>query len=129
MSLPLTNTNFKNCWFKPRTRATARKLPKLIKFLFKSLLKIYFKFNTRLVHFFVGTKIGFAFYVLCIVYHFYSHNDINNTILANFNTFLFYLIINTSVGLWFLLKIPFSRRFLEGLLTKKYLIRYLGKYN
>ena len=114
--MPLNN--FRNWWYK---------FPQLIKFIFEYCLKVYFKFHIRLVHFFIETKVGFLFYVFCVFYGFFGHNQ-TPVPASNFFAALFALyILESSIELWILVKIPFSRKFLEKLLTRQYIIRYLGE--
>jgi hypothetical protein len=116
--MSLNNTNFKNWLYK---------LPQRLEFILEYCFTIYLKCHIRLVHFFIKTKIGFLFYVFCVLYGFFGHDE---TIapLSNFIAAVFALyILESSIELWILVKIPVSREFLEKLLTREYIIKYLGE--
>ncbi len=94
----------------------------------KYSLKIFFKLHIRFAHFFIETTIGITFYTFCVLYGLFGCDGTNcqasNTFAGLFALYTF----GTIIVLWFLLKFPLSRPFLEELLTKDYIIKYLGKY-
>jgi hypothetical protein len=89
----LKNTNLKN-WFK---------LPELISFIFISFLKIYFKFNIKILYLVSNTIIGYSFFIIFMFYGFC--NSINCLIISNFSVLFVFYIIKNIIELWLLLKI------------------------
>ena len=90
------------------------------------IIAIYFKFQIRLVYLFMTSSSFYLLYIYLVAYGLYggSISGYNNTHLVAF-CIVFYLI-GTIIELYILCKIPMTRKFLDNLLTKQYIIKYLG---
>jgi len=87
------------------------------------------KFNIRLLHFFGKTKIGYSFYLFAVLYGLFGCSNSENCHDSHiFATFFVLYIISTAIEIWFLVKIPFTRKILDELLTKEYILKYLSEY-
>lgn len=118
--MTLKNTNLKNWWFK---------IFKLIEFIFKYCLKMYLKLHIILIYFFIETKIGYSFYLFFVLYGFFGFDETNYHESHDFASLFVLYIIKTTIELWLLFTIPFTKKYLDQLLTEKYIVRYLGGYN
>jgi len=97
---------------------------------FTKINKFLFTIDVKLIYFFSDTLIGYVFYIFCIFYGFFgctnSNGNCNIThgLAAVFVIFMIGLVIQT----YALVKIPFTRAYLENLVGKDFLEKYLGKY-
>jgi hypothetical protein len=111
--MPLNKINFRNF---------------LNMLFYNDILKILVKFDIRLLCFFSDNIFGYGFYLWCLFYGFFgcSRDDctISHSLAALFVLFLFGLMLQTYI----LLKIPFTREYLENLVGQSYIEKYLGKY-
>lgn len=93
-----------------------------------SYTKFLFKCDLRIISFFADNLFNYAFYIFCIFYGFFGCISPNcvltNSLAAIFVAFLIGLVIQTYI----LIKIPFTRAYLENLVSKNYIEKYLGKY-
>lgn len=92
------------------------------------IIKFLFVIDLKLIYFFSDTLVRYIFYIFCIFYGFFGcTNDncnITHSLAAIFVVFMIGLVIQTYV----LMKIPFTRAYLENLVGKDFLEKYLGKY-
>ena len=95
----------------------------------KLLLKLSFKLDLKLLYFFSDNLVGYLFYIFCIFYGFFgcqSENcDPTHLVAMLFSLFMMGLMIQTYI----LLKIPYTRDYLQNLVGKEYIEQYLGKYS
>lgn len=95
---------------------------------FKRINKFLFTIDIKLIYFFSDTLVGYSFYIFCMFYGFFGcTNDncnITHSLAAIFVVFMIGLVIQTYI----LVKIPFARDYLENLVGKDLLEKYLGKY-
>ena len=102
-----------------------------IKLSVKVTVIFYLKFNIILIHFFIETKIGYSFYLFCLLYGFFGCSNTQNSscyITDVLATLLVLYVMSTIVELWFLVKIPFTRKILDNLLTKEYVFKNLNDH-
>ncbi len=90
--------------------------------------KLYLKLHIPLIYFLIETKFGYSFYFFLILYGFFSCNGINCHAANTFAAFFVLYIIQSAFELLMLFKIPFTRKILEDLLTKKYILSYFNEY-
>ena len=106
------------CWF-------------IIKPFMRFTVIFYLKFNIILIHFFIETKIGYSLYFFCLLYGLFGCSDTQDSSCHVSNvlaTLLVLYIMSTIVELWFLVKIPFTRKMLDNLLTKEYVLKDLNDH-
>ena len=106
------------CWF-------------IIKPFMRFTVIFYLKFNIRLIRFFIETKIGYSLYFFCLLYGLFGCSDTQDSSCHVSNvlaTLLVLYIMSTIVELWFLVKIPFTRKMLDNLLTKEYVLKDLNDH-
>ena len=90
---------------------------------------LYLKVNIRLIHFFIETKIGFSLFLFLMIYGLFGCTNSENCKLSHALALYFILyLMSTIVEFWFLVKIPFTRKILDELLTKAYIVKYLGEH-
>lgn len=91
-------------------------------------MKITFKVQLKIIWFFTNTLIGYALFVFLFIYGFFGclHGECmpSNSISALIAT----VIIYSTLELYILVKIPFTREYLENLLGKDFIIAHLGQY-
>lgn len=93
------------------------------------ILKIYFKFTIRLVHFFTENTLAYLLYIFLIAYGCYGGRDTNVYEPSHFIAFFIVLYLwGSAFELYVLCKIPKTRRFLDNLVTKEYVTKYLGEH-
>lgn len=103
-------------------------LPKLKSFI-KFYVTLYFKLHIRSVHFFSRTYLGFGFYLFCFFYGFFGCHGTNCN-LSNFLAGYFALLmISLSAEIFFLVKVPITRKWIGQLVGEDYIIKYLGKFS
>ncbi len=93
-----------------------------------SLFKIYFSIDIKLIYFFSDTLPGYLFYLFCIFYGFFGCTGENCTITHSLAAIFVVIMIGLVIQTYILVKIPFTRKYLENLVGKDYLEKYLGKY-
>jgi hypothetical protein len=95
---------------------------------FFKLFKLSMIFDIKLIYYFSSFFPGYLFYLFCIFYGFFGCSGENchvtHGLACGFALFMVGLVIQT----YLLLKIPYTRNFLENLIGKSYLIKYLGEY-
>ena len=95
---------------------------------FNLINKFFFTIDIKLIYFFSDTLAGYIFYIFCIFYGFFGctgdNCNITHSLAAIFVVFMIGLVIQT----YALVKIPFTREYLENLVGKDVLEKYLGKY-
>jgi hypothetical protein len=95
---------------------------------FKKIYKFFFIIDLKLIYFFSDTLVGYIFYIFCTFYGFFGCTGdncrITHSLAAIFVVFMIGLVIQTYV----LVKIPFTRHYLENLVSKDFIEKYLGKY-
>ena len=101
---------------------------KLLYSTFNAINKFFFTIDMKLIYFFSDNPFGYAFYIFCIFYGFFGCTGDNckmtHSLAAIFVVFMIGLVIQT----YALVKIPFTREYLENLLGKDFIEKYLGKY-
>lgn len=92
------------------------------------IMKFFFTIEIKLIYFFADILPGYIFYIFCIFYGFFGcvgdNCNITHSLAAIFVIFMIGLVIQT----YALVKIPFTHKYLEHLLNKDFLEKYLGKY-
>ncbi len=89
---------------------------------------LYFELHIRLVHFFSKTMIGYSFYIFCFFYGFFGCHGTtcgSSNLLASYFAVI---MISLSSEIWFIVKIPITRKWLAQLVGEDYIIKYLGEY-
>ena len=101
-----------------------------IKLSVKVTTIFYLKFNIRLTHFFIETKIGYSFFLFSTLYGLFGCSSAETCHVTHaLATLLVLYIMSTVAELWFLVKIPFTRKILDQLLTKEYILKYMGEHS
>ena len=87
---------------------------------YNDILRLLIKIDIRLLCFF-SSKFGYGFYLWCMVYAFFgctgNECKISHSLAAIFVLFLIGLMLQTYI----LLKIPFTRQYLENLVRQSYI--------
>ena len=93
------------------------------------VLKIYFKFNIRLLHLFTENRFFYLIYTFLVLYGFYGCKGKVECSISHHIAFLvvIYFII-TSIFMLLICKIPRTRHFLDFLVGEAYVIKYLGPF-
>ena len=92
-------------------------------------IELFVKFDLQLLRFFSDNIFGYSFYIFCLFYGFFGCNhdvnpcNITHSLAAIFVCFLSGLMVQTYI----LVKIPFTRQYLENLVGKQYIENCLGK--
>ena len=84
--------------------------------------------HISLIYFFIETKIGYSFYIFCVLYGLFGCDKTNCYVSNIFAIFFVLYIISTVVELWFLVKIPFIRKILDNFLTKEYILKHFNDH-
>ena len=78
------------------------------------------------------TFLGFSFYLFCCVYSKYGFSVSleKNTFLSSYFLAAIWVacVMFLALFLWLCAKIPFTRRFLDNLVTPEYVLKYMGKF-
>ena len=98
--------------------------------LYNNFIKNLFKIDLRLISFFSDNLFGYAFYLFCLIYGFFgcSSNDNNCTIFHSLAAIFVCCLIGLTIQTYALVKIPYTKAYLENLIGKNYIEQYLGKY-
>ena len=99
----------------------------LVKIYVKNFLYYSIKFDIRLIHFFSENVYGYAFYNFAIIFGFFTNS--NFFMFTCFCQLFVCFMLGTVVQTYVLLKIPYTRKFLENLLSIDYIEKYLGKFS
>ena len=96
----------------------------ILKKFFLLILAIYLKINIRILHLFINSFLSYLVYIFLVAYSLYGvkGSDCNNTHVVSIFITSYFVI--TSVKLYVLCKVPVTRKFLDDLLTKEYIIKY-----
>jgi hypothetical protein len=73
-------------------------------------------------------NVGYIFYIKCIFYGFFGCTNDNWSITHSLAAFFVLFMIGLVIQTYVLVKIPFTRGYLESLVKKDFLEKYLGKY-
>ena len=99
----------------------------LNKLIYNDILRFLVKTDIRLLCFF-STKFGYGFYLWCILYGFFGCSNNECTIFHSLAAIFVLFLIGLMLQTYILLKIPFTRQYLENLVGQSYIEKYLGKY-
>lgn len=106
-----------------------KKFKKLITLLTTNFyVKFLFKCDLKLISFFSDNLFGYIFYIFCIFYGFFGCQSENCNITHSLATIFVLTMIGLVLQTYILVKIPFTRDYLENLLGKNYIENHLGKY-
>ena len=96
--------------------------------LFNVIIRFFFTIDIKLISFFSDNLAGYIFYIFCIFYGFFGcvgdNCNITHSLAAIFVVFMIGLVIQT----YGLVKIPFTREYLENLVKKDFIEKHLGNY-
>ena len=93
------------------------------------IFKLYFKVNIRLLHFITENMFGYLVYLFVMVYGTYGGRDTGVYETSHYiSLFITMYLLGQAVELYVLCKIPFTRKLLDNLLTKEYILKYLGEH-
>jgi len=95
---------------------------------FHAINKFLFTIDIKLIYFFSNTLIGYIFYIFCIFYGFFGCTGDNCNIMHSLAAIFVVSMIGLVIQTYALVKIPFTRAYLENLVGKNSLDKYLGKY-
>ena len=101
----------------------------IIKKGFLLLAKIYFKAHIRLLHFLTENTFAYLIYIFLAAYGSYGGKDTGVYELSHYiATFFVLYCFGTGLFLFLVCKLKVPRQILENLVTKEYIIKYLGEY-
>lgn len=105
------------------------KLKQILTFLtINPIMKFLFQFDLRFISFFSDNLFGYSFYIFCVVYGFFGCSGDSCTIPHSCAAIFAVFTVSLTIQTYLLVKIPFTRAYLENLLGATYIEKYLGKY-
>ena len=101
----------------------------LLKNCFLFLIRIYFKFNILLLHLFSENHFLYLVYMFLVVYGLYDckSHDVECTLSHDIAFIIVLYFLAASAWIYMICNIPLTRKYLDNLVGKDYVIKYLGK--
>lgn len=101
-----------------------------IKKCYLVLCKWYLKAHIRTLYFITEKTLPYCLYLFIMFYCLYGGRDTGVFKTSHYVSLFFVMyIIGSSFQIYLLCKIPLTRRFLDNLLTKEYVFKYLGHHS
>ena len=91
--------------------------------------KYYFKFKLKFVWFFTDTIIGYCIYIFCMAYGVTGLSSNHNLVIKAQCSIFAITVVGLVIQTYILVKIPFTKQFLENWIGKQYIIDHLGEYS
>ena len=105
------------------------KLKQILVFLtINPIMKFLFQFDLRFISFFSDNIFGYIFYIFCVLYGFFGCSGNDCTFSHSYAAIFAVFTVSLTIQTYLLVKIPFTRAYLENLLGTAYIEKYLGKY-
>ena len=101
----------------------------VIKKVLLFIMTWFFKFEIKLLHIVFDNTICYLFYTFLVCYSFYGLDEnMERTFTHHLASLIITYLIFSSIFIYLTCKIPFTRKFLDNLITPEYVVKHLGEY-